>query len=162
VKSKACSLHKVSNMQVWKVKLMKVKIFLGKYFPQTKLCFTLMPALIVTSVESVEQAKQPHWMHDNVYDTAKVYECFMKKLSLRELFIGYLGIVCVPTIEDTGNSCFCVRQGVSHTHTHMHSPARAHTIVMSDNIVLNANFPINTHTHTHAHSCNVWQHSSEY
>jgi hypothetical protein len=53
----------------------------------------------------------------------------MKKLLLRELFIGYLRIVSFPTIEDTGNNCFCIRQGIS--------------LVMSDNIVLNADFLIN-------------------
>lgn len=59
----------------------------------------------------------------------KFMSVFMKKLSLRELFIGYLRIVCFSTIEDTGNSCFCIRQGIS--------------VVMSDNVVLNANFVIN-------------------
>ena len=58
----------------------------------------------------------------------KFMSVFMKKLSLRELFIQYLRIFCFPTIEDTGNSCFCIRQGIS--------------VVMSDNIVLNANFLI--------------------
>lgn len=42
--------------------------------------FTLMSALIVTAVESVEQAEQPHWMRENVCDTAKVYECFYEEV----------------------------------------------------------------------------------
>jgi hypothetical protein len=59
----------------------------------------------------------------------KSMSVFMKKLSLRELFIRYLRIVCFPTILDTRNSCFCIRQVIS--------------VVMPDNIVLNANFVIN-------------------
>jgi hypothetical protein len=39
-----------------------------------------MSALIVTAVESVEQAEQPHWMRENVCDTAKVYECFYEEV----------------------------------------------------------------------------------
>ena len=87
-----------------------------------------MSALIVTAVESLEQAKQPHWMQRMYVTPQKFMSVFMKKLSLRELFIQYLRIFCFPTIEDTGNSCFCIRQGIS--------------VVMSDNIVLNANFLI--------------------
>ena len=39
-----------------------------------------MYLLIVTAVKSVEQAKQPNWMHENVCDTAKVYKCFYEEV----------------------------------------------------------------------------------
>jgi len=92
---------------------MKVKIFGGKYLSQMKLCFTLMSVLIVTAVKSVEEASS-HIECMRMYVTPqKFMSVFMKKLSLRELLIGYLRIVCFPTIEDTGNSCSCIRQGIS-------------------------------------------------
>jgi hypothetical protein len=89
-----------------------------------------MSVLIVTAVESGEQAKQPHQMHENVCDATKVYECFYEDVIIEgSIYLDILELFAFPQLKTLEAVVFCTGQGLS--------------VVMSDNIVLNANFLFN-------------------